>query len=68
MDEIGISLVGGSFCRWPQDVLIHVSVVVICRVCTHIQFKIVLAKMYITILHDMRAISRIVICCPRFNL
>jgi hypothetical protein len=69
MDEIGISLVGGSFCSWPQEVLIHKSVVVICRICTHIQVKIVLVKTYITILHDMRAsISRIVICCPRFDL
>lgn len=66
MQEIGISLVN-SFRCWPQGVLIHKSVVIICRICTQVREEIVLAKTDITILHDMRAI-RIVTSSPCFNL
>jgi hypothetical protein len=52
---------------WPQGVL-HESVVIICRVCTHILEEVVLAKSNITILHDMGTVGRIVIGSPPFYL
>lgn len=67
MDKISITLVD-SFCRLPQWVIIRKSEVIICRICTQIYKEVIFAESYITILHDMGAVSIVVIGCSPLNL
>lgn len=67
MEQISIPLIN-SFPRWPQGIIVNKSIIIVSWICAHVQEKILCTQTYITILHHMRAVGRVLISRPLFHL